>query len=119
MFIMPVNFSVKAQGKEDQVTKFVAPLPLLGLRSDFLISKKFYLHQTAELLYLNFTNFKGSLLDLAIMLEHKTFKNVGFGFGINSNRVNVTLKDPESKFNFFGDIRMDYTGLLLYARYYF
>ena len=118
-FIMPVNFSVRAQGKEDQVTNFVAPLPLIGLRSDFQIGKKFYLRQTAELLYLSFTDFKGSLLDLTIMLEHKTFKNVGFGFGINSNRVNVTIKDPESKLNFFGDIRMEYTGLLLYGRYFF
>ena len=119
MFIMPVNFSVRAQGKEDQVTNFVAPLPLIGLRSDFQIGKKFYLRQTAELLYLSFTDFKGSLLDLTIMLEHKTFKNVGFGFGINSNRVNVTIKDPESKLNFFGDIRIGYTGLLLYGRYFF
>jgi hypothetical protein len=119
MFIMPVNFSVKAQGKEDQVTNFVAPLPLIGLRSDFQIGNKFYLRQTAELLYLSFTDFTGSLLDLTIMLEHKTFKNVGFGIGINSNRVNITIKDPESKFNFFGDIRMDYTGLLLYGRYFF
>jgi len=119
MFIMPVNFSVKAPGREEQVENFVAPLPLIGLRSDFQIGKKFYLRQTAELLYLNFTDFSGSLLDLSIMLEHKTFKNVGFGFGINSNRVNVTLKDPESKLNFFGDIRMDYTGLVLYGKYYF
>ena len=119
LFIMPVNFSVKAPGREEQVENFVAPLPLIGLRSDFKIGKKFYLRQTAELLYLNFTDFTGSLLDLTIMLEHKTFKNIGFGFGINSNRVNVTLKDPESKLNFFGDIRMDYTGLILYGRYYF
>lgn len=119
LFIMPVDFSVKAQSNEDQVTKFVAPLPLVGLRSDFRISKKFYLLQKAELLYLNFTDFKGSILDLTILLEHKTFKNVGFGFGINSNRVNVTIKDPDSSIDFFGDIRMDYTGLLLYGRYFF
>ena len=119
LFIMPINFSVKAQNQEDQVANFVAPLPLIGIRSDFQITKKFYLHQTAELLYLSFTNFTGGLLDLTIMLEHKTFKNVGFGFGINSNRVNITIKNPDSNIDFFGDIRMDYTGLLLYGRYFF
>ena len=119
LFVMPVNFSVKAPGREDQITNFVAPLPLIGLRSDFKIGKKFYLLQTAELLYLSFPDFTGSLLDLTIMLDYKAFKNVGFGLGINSNRVNVTIKDPESSYNFFGDIRMDYTGLILYARYFF
>lgn len=119
LFIMPVSFSVKAPGKEDQIANFVAPLPLVGIRSDFKIGKKFYLYQAAELLYLSFTDFRGSLLDLTIMLEHKTFKNVGIGIGINSNRVNVTIKNPDSNIDFFGDIRMDYTGLLLYGRYYF
>lgn len=119
LFIMPVNFSVKALNQEDQVANFVAPLPLIGIRSDFQITKKFYLHQTAELLYLSFANFKGGLLDLTIMLEHKTFKNVGFGFGVNSNRVNITIKKPDSNIDFFGDIRMDYTGILLYGRYFF
>lgn len=119
LFIMPVDFAVRAQNQEDQVTNFVAPLPLIGLRTDFKIGKKFYLLQSAELLYLSFTDFKGSLLDLTIMLEHKTFKNVGFGIGINSNRVNVTIDNPDSTLDFFGDIRMDYTGLLFYGRYYF
>jgi hypothetical protein len=119
LFIMPVKFKVKAKNSEEQVTNFVAPFPLIGLRTDFQISKKFYLLQTAELLYLSFTNFKGGLLDLSIMLEHKTFKNVAFGIGINSNRVDVTIKNPDSKIDFFGDIRMNYTGLILYGSYFF
>jgi hypothetical protein len=119
LFIMPVKFKVKAKNSEEQVTNFVAPFPLIGLRTDFQISKKFYLLQTAELLYLSFTDFRGGLLDLSIILEHKTFKNVAFGIGINSNRVDVTIKNPDSNINFFGDIRMDYTGLVLYGRYFF
>ena len=119
LFIMPVNFSVKAPGAEDQITNFTAPLPLIGLRTDFQINNKLYLRQSAELLYLPFETFTGSLLDLSIMLEHKTFKNIGFGLGINSNRLNITIKNVDSKIDFFGDVRMDYTGLLFYGRYFF
>jgi hypothetical protein len=72
LFIMPVKFKVKAKNSQEQVTNFVAPFPLFGLRTDFQISKKFYLLQTAELLYLSFTDFKGKLIDLTIKLEHKT-----------------------------------------------
>ena len=119
LFIMPLNLSVQADNSQEHVTKFVAPLPLLGLRTDFHIAQKFYLRQNVEFLYLSFTDFSGGILDLSVLLEHKTFKNVAFGFGVNSNRLNISLRNAESSIEFFGDIRMDYTGLILYGRYFF
>ena len=66
-------------------------------------------------------NNKDSLGQYNLFARHylKNDLALRFGFGVNSNRVNVTIKDPESKLNFFGDIRMDYTGLILYGRYFF
>ena len=119
LFIMPVNLRAQADASEEHITKFVAPLPLLGLRTDFKITKKFYLRQNVEFLYLSFTDFSGGILDLSVFLEHKTFSNVAFGFGINSNRLNISLRNTDSNIEFFGDIRMDYTGLVLYGRYFF
>lgn len=119
LFIMPVNLRAQADNSTEHVTKFVAPLPLLGLRTDFQITQKFYLRQNVEFLYLSFTDFTGGILDLSIFVEHKTFKNVAFGFGLNSNRLNISLRNTDSNIEFFGDIRMDYTGLLLYGSYFF
>ncbi len=119
LYIMPVAFIVRAQGQEDHETNFTAPLPLIGLRTDFQITRKFYLKQNVEFLYLSTSSFSGGILDLAVFLEHKTFKNVAFGIGVNSNRLNVSLKKPDSNIDFFGDITMDYTGVLLYAGFYF
>jgi hypothetical protein len=119
LFIMPVTFVVQAQGVRDSNTNFTAPLPLIGLRTDFQITEKFYLKQNVEFLYLSTSTFSGGILDLGVYLEHKTFKNVAFGLGVNSNRVNISLKKPDSAIEFFGDLRMDYTGALLYAKYYF
>jgi hypothetical protein len=118
-FIMPVALNVKALGQGDNNTNFTAPLPLFGLRTDFQISKKLYLRQNVEFLYLSTSSINGGILDLSVFLEHKTFKNAAFGLGVNSNRLNISLKKPDSAIEFFGDLRMDYTGALLYAKYYF
>ena len=118
LFVMPVNLRVKAISSQESITQFTAPLPLLGLRSDFKITEKLYLNQSVELLYLSIGDFTGSLLDLNVALEHKTFNHVAFGIGVNSNRLNINIRNPDSSVDFFGDIRMDYTGLLFYGKYY-
>jgi len=117
LFIMPTSLRINAFNNQEKKTQFTAPLPLLGLRSDFKISDKFYLNQSVEVLYLAFTNFTGSLLDLNVALEHRTFNHVAFGVGVNSNRLNFNIKNPDSAIGFFGDISMDYTGMLFYAKY--
>ncbi len=119
LFIMPVNLTVKALSQSENKTEFTAPLPLLGLRTDFAITRKLFLRQNVEVLYLSIGSFTGSVLDLNVMLEHKTFEHFAFGVGINSNRINISIEKPDSSIAFFGDIKMDYTGLLFYGKYYF
>ena len=118
LFIVPMRLAINSINFDDHETKFTAPLPLFGLRSNFRISDKFYLNQSVEFLYLSFDEYTGSILDLNISLEHKTFKNVAFGLGINSNNLKLNIEKVDSPVNFYGDIGMDYTGLLLYIKYY-
>ncbi len=119
LFIMPVNLTVKALSQSENKTEFTAPLPLLGLRTDFAITRKLFLRQNVEVLYLSIGSFTGSVLDLNVMLEHKTFDHIAFGAGVNSNRIHISIEKPDSSIGFFGDIKMDYTGLLFYGKYYF
>jgi len=119
LFIMPVSLTVKALSQSEHKTEFTAPLPLLGLRTDFAITRKLFLKQNVEVLYLSIGSFTGGLLDLNVMLEHKTFEHIAFGIGVNSNRINISIENPDSSIDFFGDIKMDYTGLLFYGKYYF
>ena len=119
LFIMPVNFSVKADAIGESKSKFIAPLPLLGLRTDFKITKKVYLRQSVELLYLSTSTFKGSILDLNVFLEYYAFKNIAFGMGVDSNRINISVLNESSYLgDFTGIIRTDYTGLILYGKFY-
>jgi len=119
LFIMPIRLTLKTSNIDNQATEMIAPLPVFGLRSDFLITKKLYLKQSAELLYLQYENFKGSILDLNFAIEHRTFKHFGFGLGINSNRFSVSAQGYEyPNIDFYGDITIDYTGVFLYATLY-
>lgn len=119
LFIMPVNFSVKATGVGESVAKFIAPLPLIGLRTDFKISKRFYLHQSVELLYLSTPTFKGSILDLNVYLEYYAFTHFAFGMGVDSNRLGFTVINQGTALgDFSGSIRTDYTGIILYGKFY-
>lgn len=118
-YIMPLSFSVRALGFEEQSTHFVAPLPLFGLYTDFRITDKLYLNQSIEFLYLSISNFTGRVTDFNFAAEHRTFSHFAFGAGINLNSINISVEDENSPLGFVGKINMAYSGLLLYGKYYF
>ncbi|MCB0504818.1 MAG: hypothetical protein KDC58_04870 [Cyclobacteriaceae bacterium] len=118
-YIMPLSFSVKALGLDEQSTHFVAPLPLLGFYTNFRITDKLYLNQSIEFLYLSISNFTGKITDFNFALEHRTFSHFGFGAGINLNGIDISVEDESSPLDFVGKINMEYSGLLLYGKYYF
>jgi hypothetical protein len=119
LYIIPLSFSVKSGSSEEQSTAFIAPLPVFGLRSDFLITNRLVLKESAELLYLKIHNFSGSILDLKLAAEYRAFKHFGFGIGINSNKLSIAAKGEEyPSIDFFGTIKMDYTGAFLSVNYY-
>jgi hypothetical protein len=119
-FILPINFSFQSTVSSGQSAKLTAPLPVLGLRSNFAITPKLFLMQEAELLYLKVDNFTGSIVDLNFAIEHKTFDHFGFGLGINSNTLRIKAEgNSYPNIDFFGDITMEYSGLKFYASYFF
>jgi hypothetical protein len=119
LYIIPLSFSVKSGSSEEQATAFIAPLPVFGLRSDFFITKKLELKESAEVLYLKIDNFSGSILDLKLAVEYRAFKHFGFGMGINSNRLSVAAKGEDYPgIDFFGTVKMDYTGVFLSVNLY-
>jgi hypothetical protein len=119
LYIVPLSFSVQSGSSEEQATAFTAPLPVFGLRSDFLITRKLELKESAEFLYLKIDNFSGSILDLKLALEYRAFKHFGFGMGINSNRLSVAAKGEDyPSINFFGTVKMDYTGAFVSVNLY-
>lgn len=119
LFIMPMSFSTSAMGFEEEAADFVAPLPVLGLGTDFAIAPKFYLLQSIEILYLKIDTFKGGIVDFNIRCEYKPWDHIGFGLGLNAYRLNISAyKEDGSFLDFNGSVKTGYTGLLFYGKYY-
>ena len=120
IYILPISFSTSALGLSEEVAKFIAPLPVLGISSNFAISPKVCLKQSIEILYLEISSFKGNITDLIIRLEYNPWKHFGFGLGINTYRLNISAsKEDNVSLDFVGSVKTSYTGLLFYGKYYF
>jgi hypothetical protein len=44
--------------------------------------------------------YRGSLNDFSLVLEHKTFKHVGFGFGYNRNSLDIEVNKDTQRAGF-------------------
>lgn len=117
-FVMPISFSVSALNHQGTTTNFIAPLPAVGLRSEFIITEKFYLTSSAEILYFTYDNFTGSIMDLNFALEYRPIPHFGMGLGVNSFMGEFTATtDSFFDLGFFGNMRSGYTGANLFIRY--
>lgn len=118
LFLMPIGFSIAANDEESDFFEFIAPLPALGVSTEFYIGPKWTFSQSLDLFYIQFENFQGALTDLNLRLEYRPFKHFSFGAGINSFRLNIVTKDDLFlDLDFKGSIETSYTGVLFYTRY--
>ncbi len=119
-YLMPILFKVDVQDKpETEIANFTAPLPYIALRTDFKIHNKLYLKQGLDLLYVRFDSYTGVILDINVRLEHHLWKHFGLGAGLDFFKILVRSENQRQYFNFVGNVEMSYTGLLVFAKYYF
>ena len=120
VFVMPIKFGVTAQGIGDTGEDITAPLPAIGLRADFALTRKWFLRQTIDLFYLKLGDFKGTMVDSTTAVEYKPWKNLGFGLAANNFRLDIEAKgDDYPNIDFVGRIKFEYIGLLLYGKLYY
>jgi len=119
LFIMPINFSTTALGLSEEKVQFIAPLPVLGVSSNFAITPKLFFKQSIDILYLNTSSFTGRISDINIRVEYNLWKHFGFGAGLNNYVLSLEAKEKNAFLNFKGLIKTSYTGLLFFGKYYF
>ncbi len=118
LYILPISFSIEIENQKGTAQSVFAPLPILGLRSDFLISKKFLFHQKVDFLYLSANGFVGSILDFDFSIEYRPIKHFGLGLGINT--VKWQLSSDGSDYpgvDFYGDMEAGYTGIYAFGKF--
>ncbi len=92
LFVMPIDFKIDASGAFEghERESITAPLPVLGLRSDFAITPKLFLKYNIDFFYLEIDQFEGAITDSKLALEYNMFKYLGFGIGLE--RFNIYIK---------------------------
>jgi len=120
LFFMPLKFRLDVSGVTEEAATLFAPLPVIGLRSDFSINPKLFLKHGLEVLYLQTSEYTGILTDFNIRLEYNPWKHFGIGIGVNMYRMKVEVDGADYDHSrFVGNVEMGYTGMLFYGRYLF
>ena len=122
LFVMPIDFKIDASGAFEghESESITAPLPVLGLRTDFAITPKLFLKFNVDFFYLEIDQFEGAVTDTKLALEYNAFKNLGFGIGLE--RFNIYIKaegEDYPNIDFNGTFEFNYFGLMAYCKVYF
>ena len=90
------------------------PLPVASALASYQISPRWSFMARLDIFALQYQDFSGSMSDMRLVLEHHTFKNVGFGFGLNRFDLNVEASNDD----ILGEIDNTYNGFLIYVTTY-
>ncbi|MDX1488831.1 MAG: hypothetical protein R3268_11560 [Acidiferrobacterales bacterium] len=94
-----VGVSTVPGGASDKGT-VTAPLPVIGAYFRYEMPKRWRFVGKVDFFYLEFDDFEGNLIDLRLNVEHQTWKNVGFGFGLNAIGTNLEVDDRDFRGEF-------------------
>jgi hypothetical protein len=126
VYAVPLEYrlDINASGGRSEVhgADTTLPLPALALRTEFQLIPKLYLNASIDAMYLEISDFRGSLLDVGVGLEYRPWKHVGFGLGYSSMAVNVEAEKDSSGYpgaNFVGEVDVRFSGLMLYGKFSF
>jgi len=122
LFVMPIDFKIDASGAFEghERESITAPLPVLGLRTDFAITPKLFLKYNIDFFYLEIDQFEGAITDSKLALEYNVFKYLGLGIGLE--RFNIYIKaegEDYPNIDFNGTFEFSYFGLMAYCKIYF
>ena len=121
-YIMPIDVGLSVAGAIDEEgsARFTAPLPVLGLRMDVALTPHWFIRTGAQAFYLEYDNFKGSILEVNAALEYKPWEHVGIGLGFDTLRINVEAEGEDYPgIDLNGNVNFGYAGVQLYLRFFY
>jgi hypothetical protein len=95
---------------------FTAPLPVLGLRGDFVITPRWRLRASTDLVYLPIDAYDISVTDSVLAVKYLPLEHVGFGLGVNNVRYKVASNSDSSVADLEGKARLSFLGALAYLK---
>lgn len=98
---------------------FTAPLPMLGLRAEVLLTQRWRLKTDLNVFYLEYDQYTGRLTDAILAIEYTPWKHFGLGAGVNAINYKIDADGTGDLTDFSGQLEFQLTGFMLYGRYFF
>lgn len=76
-----------------EIANVTAPLPVLGISGARRLGQKWVLVARGQWFFLEVDDVGGNITHAAALLEHRTFRNVGFGFGYDWFDIDIDTTD--------------------------
>ena len=92
------------------------PLPFLGLHGKAHLGRKFVFSGLVKVLEVSIGDYSGSWTNVEAMIEHRTFKHVGFGLGFYFSNLDVGA-DVRGAGVVFADLSLEQNGLSFFVRF--
>ena len=121
-YFMPIDIEFEVSGTVDaeNTMDFIAPLPTFGLRMDFVLAPKWFFRSGTQIFYLEYQDFKGSVLTTHGAIEYTPWDRISFGLGLDSLTFQLEAAGEDyPSMDFRGNVEFNYVGFELYARIFF
>ena len=113
LYVADVEIRLSAQGLGLAENRGItAPLPVFGLRGDYLLNDRFTLRGIAEFFALEINDIDGSIIDLLVSVDYQMSKHTALGLGYNY----VAIDADASSSDFSGSLDWSYDGALLFLK---
>jgi hypothetical protein len=122
LYVMPIDYGIRATGivNEQGSGRFTAPLPVLGLRADVALTPRWFIRSGAQVFYLEYESFTGSVLEFRSALEYYPWQHVGIGLGFDTFGLRLQADEEDwPGVDLNGKVSFNYAGVQLYLRYFF
>ncbi len=117
LYIMPVKIGMGRKGEERKDKNITAPLPVLGLGVDVVVSRHWLLRQNMDLFFLRVGSFKGSMLNAQAAIEYSNWRHWGVGAGVDGLVLRIESGGHDYPLvDFIGSIEFSYYGAQLYVK---
>jgi hypothetical protein len=107
------DFNVNAPRQALAVSEtFTSPVPVLGLRGDFIVTPRWRFRASTDLIYLPLNEYDVSVSDSLLAVEYLPFEHAGIGLGVN----NVRYRIDSDSLDVDGKARLQFLGALAYLK---
>jgi hypothetical protein len=108
-----LDFNIDAPRRGLAVSEtFTAPIPVLGLRGDFIITPQWLFRASTDLVYIPLDEYDISVIDSLLALEYTPFEHAGIGLGLNDLRYRI----ESTSLDVDGKARLNFLGALAYLK---